>query len=209
MPFDRMIEMLRAANMPRRNFPATIVYNEGWLLRVVLDWFSCNRSASHKFTFAPNAVWFSEALLPSQFSPRQKTDSLAEGWTHADGVFGHVLIGDAALADTQVAKDATQFIVVEAKLFSPLSPGVRNAAYFDQASRNVACIAEVLSRAPLLPERLTALGFYVIAPSEQIDKNVFKRELTNEHMRETIYRRVAAYTSAERINGLTIGFCRH
>jgi hypothetical protein len=62
-------------------------------------------------------------------------DLLAEGWTHADAVIGNVTIGDSALADATLAEGAKQFIVVEAKLFSPLSPRVTNASYFDQAAR--------------------------------------------------------------------------
>ena len=41
-PHERISEMLRLASSDTRNFPATIFYNEGWLLRLVLDWFSRN-----------------------------------------------------------------------------------------------------------------------------------------------------------------------
>jgi hypothetical protein len=104
-PIERINEMLRLAGSENRLFPATIYYNEGWLLRLVVDWFSRNQSTDHRLTFETGAPWFSEALLPSQFfRTRQRDgferDNLAEGWTHADGVIGHVIIGDASLADT-------------------------------------------------------------------------------------------------------------
>jgi hypothetical protein len=38
-PIERILEMLRLASSDNRKFPATIFYNEGWLLRLVLDWF--------------------------------------------------------------------------------------------------------------------------------------------------------------------------
>jgi hypothetical protein len=142
-PLQRIYEMLCRANSERRTFPATIFYNEGWLLRLVLDWFSEHALGGHLLSFAAGAQWYSEALLPSQFLARQRGDHLAEGWTHADGVVGHIKVGSTALANTSLADDASQFLVTEAKLFSPLSPRVTNAAYFDQAARNVACIAEV------------------------------------------------------------------
>lgn len=195
---ERIREMLRLASTANRLFPATIFYNEGWLLRLVLDWFSMQNSGNHVLSFSPGARWFSEALLPSQFFARQRGDRLAEGWTHADGVIGHVAIGDAALADTTLIDSGTQFVVTEAKLFSPLSQRVTNAAYFDQAARNVACIAEVLSRARQQPESLSAIGFFVLAPQEQIARNLFLRELSTESLQEKVSRRVSEYASPER-----------
>src|ERR1051326_9494522 len=118
-PRERIYEMLRLANSADRKFPATIFYNEGWLLRLVLDWFSRQDNPSdHPLNFAPCSRWFSEALLPSQFLARDRRDHLAEGWTHADGVIGHVTIGSGALANAALADSASQFLVTEAKLFS-------------------------------------------------------------------------------------------
>lgn len=165
----------------------------------MLDWFSRQSLEAHFLNFAPGTRWFSEALLPSQFFARQRGDQLAEGWTHADGVIGHVVIGENALASTKLAEGAEQFIITEAKLFSPLSPRVTNANYFDQAARNVACIAEVLSRARRRPEQLFSLGFYVLAPSEQIARNLFKNELSKESIQDKVARRVSEYPFADRV----------
>src|SRR5437879_1770562 len=110
-PLERIIDLLRLAETENRIFPATLFYNEEWLLRLVLDWFSRQSSEGHQPNFAPGARWFSEALLPSQFFSRQRADPLAEGWTHADGVIGHVVIGAPALANTKLAEGAVQFIV--------------------------------------------------------------------------------------------------
>jgi hypothetical protein len=195
---DKINGMLRLANTQTRIFPATVFYNEGWLLRLVLDWFSQHAGNEHVLKFAPGARWFSEALLPSQFLARQRADRLAEGWTHADGVIGNVVIGDSALANTKLADGAVQFIVTEAKLFSPLSGRVTNAPDFDQAARNVACIAEVLFRAKQRPEGLSSLGFYVIAPSEQIAGNVFGSKLLKESIRNKVLLRVSQYPSPDR-----------
>ena len=134
---SRIQEMLHLAEGHDRLFPATILFNEGWLLRLVLSWFSSAGANEQPISFGPGARWFSEALLPSQFLPRSRGDPLGEGWTHADGVIGNVTIGISALADAKLLPDATQFIVTEAKLFSPLSPRVTHAAYFDQAARSI------------------------------------------------------------------------
>jgi hypothetical protein len=195
---ERIREMLHLASTANRLFPATIFYNEGWLLRLVLDWFSRQASSNHALGFRAGARWFSEALLPSQFFARRRGDTLAEGWTHADGVIGHVAIGDAALADTTLIAGGAQFVVTEAKLFSPLAQRVTNAAYFDQAARNVACIAEVLFRAHRRPEGLSAIGFLVLAPQEQITRNLFQRELSLESLQDKVSRRVSEYELPEK-----------
>jgi hypothetical protein len=194
---QRIYEMLCLANSDNRNFPATIFYNEGWLLRLALDWFSRQAVDNHPLSFEPGSRWFSEALLPSQFLARQRSDSLAEGWTHADGVIGHVTIGSGALANATLMDGATQLIITEAKLFSPLSPGVTHARDFDQAARNVACIAEVLCRGKRPPGHLSSLGFFVIAPSEQIErKRVFGSLLTEASINDKVRRRVAGYADS-------------
>jgi len=192
--YSRIVEMLRLAGSNERLFPATLLYNEGWLLRLVLDWFA-NRKASegHVLSFHPGARWFSEALLPSQFFASSRGDALAEGWTHADGVVGHVAIGSAALADTRLNQDAEQFVVTEAKLFSPLSAGVRNASYYDQAARNVACMAEILCRAGRRPENLRSLAFLVLAPRSQIELGVLEGLLAKDSIRAKVARRIGEY----------------
>ena len=139
-------EMLLSAVSSQPLFPPTLLYNEGWLLRLVLDWFSRHSVQDHPLTFAAGSRWFSEALLPSPFPARYRGDKLAENWTHADGVVGHFQIGKKGRTDLKLLPGATQFIVLEAKIFSSLSPGVTHASYYDQAARTVACMAEVLRR---------------------------------------------------------------
>jgi hypothetical protein len=143
----KFFDLLALAGSDQRKFPATELYREGWLLRLILDWFSKNQVDGHPLNFALHSGWYSEARLPSRFLARKRIDDFAEGWTHADGVIGHFEIDHASHARLNLAPEAEQFVVIEAKLFSPLSPGVTKAKYFDQAARSVACIAEVLFQA--------------------------------------------------------------
>ena len=147
MVLDRIVSMLRSCDSAAPLFPPTELFGEGWLLRLFLDLFSTHRVDNHPLSFSQRARWFSEALLPSAFLPRYRGDPLAESWTHADGVIGHFHIGHVGRADLSLSHDASQFIVLEAKMFSKLSSGVTHARYFDQAARTVACMAEVLRRA--------------------------------------------------------------
>ena len=204
--FDRIHEMLRLSRDAARVFPATVLYNEGWLLRLVLDWFSCQPTPTHALAFAKGARWFSEALLPTQFFARRRGDELAEGWTHADAVIGHVSIGGSAVADTRLAAGATQFLVTEAKLYSPLSSGVTNAPYFDQAARNVACMAELLQRAGRPPDQMSSLGFFVLAPAKQITGSVFATEMSPQSLRDKVTRRVSEYADPSKHQWLSEWF---
>ena len=161
-----------------------------------MDWFSANDLPDHPLTLLRASRWYSEALLPSAFLPRWKGDPLAESWTHADGAIGQFRIGQQGKTDLSLLPDAEQFVVLEAKLFSRLASGVTNAKYFDQAARNVACIAEVLKRAEQDPPSLSRLGFYVVAPLSQIDAGVFVAEMDRDSIREKVGRRVAEYDKA-------------
>ena len=142
----KIADLLASAGEPRRVFPATTLYNEGWLLRLVLDWFSLQPPSAYPLSFYPGATWFSEGLLPTRFSSEASDRRLAEGSTHADGVVGHVSIGLHGKADVSLVGDARQLLIAEAKLASPLTARVTNAPHFDQAARSVSCIAQLVSR---------------------------------------------------------------
>lgn len=163
------------------------------MLRLVLEWFSTNRNINHFLSFDETATWFSEARLASTFLPRRRGDKQAEGYTHADGVIGHFKIGSAGQSDLTVLRDATELKVVEAKMFSKLSKGTTHAPRYNQAARNVACIAEILQIAKRKPDELQSLGFYVLAPKEQIDAGVFGDQLEKQSLEEVVWERVDGY----------------
>lgn len=195
---ERIAALLAKAAGADRVFPATELYNEGWMLRLVLDWFSKNPHVDHDLKFGEGSRWYSEALLPSAFLQRKRGDKLAESWTHADGVIGHFSIGKNSSGDLSLEYNATQLVVTEAKMFSKLSAGVTNARYFDQAARNVACIAEVAKRAAIAPTSFTNIAFFVVAPQERIDEGVFSEQMDVDSMREVVRRRVEEYAESEK-----------
>jgi hypothetical protein len=192
---DSIHRLIAAAESKPTYFPPTLIYNEGWLLRLVLDWYSRHKLTSHPLIFQPRSTWFSEALLPTPFGPRHRGDSRAESRTHADGIIGHFSIGSSAKADARLLGDATQLIVIEAKIYSPLSAGTRNAPNFDQAARNIACITELLNRVNRPPSQMTSLGFFVLAPEAQIKTGVFTSKLDKEHIRVKVQSRAEAFKS--------------
>lgn len=198
MVLDRISTMLDLCNTESRLFPATDLYNEGWLLRLILQWFSTHNIQDHPLAFSESARWFSEALLPTAFRPRSREDELGEAWTHADGVIGHFTIGKTRKVDLALKKHAQQFVVIEAKMFSKLSSGVTHARYYDQAARTVACMAEVLEKKRTPASEISHLGFYVLAPSEQFKKlPTFQKYTSMVSIREKVERRVRAYENTE------------
>jgi len=193
MTLYKITSMLESCNTASSYFPPTELYNEGWLLRLILQWFASNSIDGHPLAFEGSAKWFSEALIPTAFLPRTQKDPLGESWTHADGVIGHFKIGNHGKGDLSLHKDAKQFIVTEAKMFILLSPGVTHAKYFDQAARNVACIAETLKRANRHPNKLSHMAFHVLAPKSQIDAGVFEKNMTYDSIHSKVQRRIKEY----------------
>jgi len=193
MSQNKLINLLESLASETSHFPPTILYNEGWLLRIIVDWFATHPVNDHPLTLLEGSTWFSEALLPSAFLARYRGDPLAEASTHVDGVIGHFSIGKTGKADLSLQPDARQFVVLEAKLFSGLAPGVAKARYYDQAARSVACMAEVLCRANRDPANLDGFGFCVLAPASQMDKQMFTEFLDKESIRAKVERRAGEY----------------
>ena len=170
------------------HFPATLIYEEGWLLRVALEMSRSLKtslvepnSASQRrrwpFVFKDDDWWYSEARLDSPFPrvSRKNRNEKPEGSTHADAVVRNGAIGsrrDGHKARLD-AKNTTRLDVFEAKLGSSLSAGTRYVPDYNQAARNVACILWATFEAELEPEAIK-LGFWVVAP--EVQRTAFARD---------------------------------
>lgn len=196
--YEQIQKLLKKCENDSTVMPPTILFNEGWMLRLILSSFEklTVENNQHPLSIPSGCKWYSEALLPSAFLAEYRGDSRSESWTHADGVIGNFDIGDKAKGDLSLKKDATHFVVTEAKMFSKLSSGVKNAPYFNQAARNIACMAEVLKRADRHPDDLDTLGFYVLAPASQITQGIFKNHLDKGSLHRTVERRISEYEGA-------------
>ncbi|MDF1514219.1 MAG: hypothetical protein P1S60_10460 [Anaerolineae bacterium] len=186
-------ELIASFNPAQPNFSPTEIYNENWLVKIALHQASGITDTAFPLSFLPCSTWFSEGLLPTAFKPRFRGDSLGESRTHADGVIGHIRIGERGKADLELSTNAKQFTVVEAKMNAPLSPGISHARYYDQAARTVACMAEVMARARVQPNSLNILDFILLAPEENISQGKFDNELNEASVKEKVERRVSAY----------------
>ena len=122
-----LTDLLTSYNPESPNFRPTEIYNESWLVKLVMAQASSIPTEDHPLSFLPGSSWYSEALLPTVFKARKGKDPLAESRTNADGVIGHFNIGQKAKADFELLENSRQFTVVEAKINSPLAKGVKKA----------------------------------------------------------------------------------
>jgi hypothetical protein len=193
---EQVARLLARCGQPDSVLPPTTLFNEGWMLRLVLDWAAQHRSSIKALGFAEGSIWYSEALLASRFRPRKRGDTAAEGFTHADGVIGHFRLRPGGRGDIELLSTAQQLIVVEAKMASGLSSGTKYAPEFNQAARSVACIAHLLADSGIAPSHLTSLGFVVVAPATRIAEGVFTLALDKVAMCEVVTRRAEAFDAA-------------
>lgn len=187
---DELVALIAGLDQDARRMPATVVYNEGWMLRLLLAAAEVQAIGPIQ-RIAPPAQWFSEGQLPTPFG-RQR-GAYSESNTNADGVVGHFTIADRTRAGLQISADAIRFEVFEAKMFAKLSRGIRGAENYDQVARTIACMAHALRLANRLPNDVKALAFYVVAPEEQIEARRFTQFLDPDHIRQRISDRIAQF----------------
>src|SRR5271157_5000059 len=86
---DDVLGILGSVDTDDPHLPPTALYNEGWLLRLVLAAMK-RHGVAYPFPIESISRWYSEALLNSAFlaSAGRPSNSLAESHTHADGVVG-------------------------------------------------------------------------------------------------------------------------
>lgn len=174
---------------------AEALYNEGWLLRLSLA-LHTSQIKCLPVEVARETRWLSEPLMYTPFRATHRGDKLAERHTHADAVLGHVGIAPDAKRGLTLNEDATQLVVFEAKMDSPLSSGTRNASTYDQAVRNVACIAETLSRRKRSLGEMKTLAFYVISPERWQTRH--QPFLNKSQMKQKVLTRIQLYDSPHR-----------
>lgn len=190
---ESIFRLLERLETDERSMPSTILYNEGWMLRLVLD----AGGKGHLPSVLPSGTpWYSEAQLRTPFG--RERGPKHEANTHADGVVGDF----TDIADTksglEVHAESKRFLILEAKMYSALSASTKNAPGYDQAARNVACIAETLRRAGCRPESMSAIGFYVIAPKSQIDSGLFEGPMSAQSIRLRVAERIQQFNGIAR-----------
>jgi hypothetical protein len=190
-----IFETIEKFDSQENNLQPTLLYNEGWMLRLVLKWFSDHKGIDHHLSMKENTRWFSEGLIKSKFAATFRGDNLAEGYTHADGLYGDFVIGGNGFGDVALKDNCRQFAVVEAKMFSKLSPGITHSPNYNQFARNVACICNLVTESK---QNVEDIGFFVIIPKLQItNEGTFYQYFDNENVMDVVLERVNQYKGRE------------
>ena len=83
------------------------------------------------------------------------------------------------------------FTVIESKIGTDFSKKVKNAPYYDQATRTVACISAELMGENISPDSLHNFGFLAIAPEIMIPKGNIPHFMTKDHMKRIVDQRIS------------------
>ena len=173
MVIEQIAELyLKCNNKQEKCFPPTALFNETWMLRLILDWFKQNNDKTtdeHFLHFSETAKWYSEPLLPTPFIRINKP----EHRTSADAILGE-WESDGTKEGVKIPVKAKQFFVLEAKMNSGLSKSTKNTQEegYLQSSRTIACMIQMLYDRNGGSEKNTEdnikVAYYVIAPEEKI-----------------------------------------
>lgn len=174
-------------------YPPTSIFNEGWLVRLVMDWFSQHPASGHPLHFLSGSTWFSDGLIATPFLPRFRNDPLGEGRAHTSAVFGHIAISRENKVDLVAGTELPQFCVIDARLMNDPNPSQRGFPGFDPSARLVACTAETLRRARIRPEECDSLALFLVAPQERLDRQEFDTAFNLNTIQRKVQRRVKAY----------------
>jgi hypothetical protein len=165
----------------------TFIYNESWMLRLVLNWFSGHKDiGSYYLSMNSGTRWYPQALLPSPFL----RTPLRENYTEADAVYGDLEIGDRGDTDVKLIKPCRQFAVVEAKMNSPYSPDVTHASEYNQAARTVACMSKVIELSGQPVDAIEKIAFFTLLPAEKAKREQFKDFTSKDHIEATVNKRI-------------------
>jgi len=168
------IEKIKALRKLAEKINPTIIYNEGWMVRLLVEESIRTEIKVQDIDFSKIKEWTSEAQISSPFEGADlKENTQNERKTHADIILGDFLIAYKSNTAISIEKETPPKIlgIIEAKMGSALSPGVKNtkSKNYNQASRSVCCLAHVTKESPECE-----IFFAVVAPKKKIDDTKLK-----------------------------------
>jgi hypothetical protein len=158
-----ILEIIKTIESSSANVNPTQIYNEGWMTRLLVYYSIQEKIKLKEIDFSSINYWTSEALLSSPFL---KVSTVREGYTHTDIALGDFTVDYEKKGQIIVNPQAKQFGVIEAKMKSPLSKGTANAPDYNQAIRNITCIAHNT-------KINCKTFFYVLLPESKLNKAGF------------------------------------
>ncbi|MFC1784974.1 hypothetical protein ACFL0J_05030 [Candidatus Neomarinimicrobiota bacterium] len=187
---NEIIKSINEGNTPNLN--PTKIYEEGWMIRLLVYYSIINKIAINTTTnnnidytidFAKKINWCSEAVISSPFA---KAPKKKEHNTHADMALGDFKVEFENDAKIILDKEPKFFGILEAKIKSNLSKNVKNADDYNQASRTLACIANLTHE-----HEECEIFFGLVAPREKI--KTLKEQISNKTIKRQVESRFNPY----------------
>lgn len=138
--FSEMIEKIseneKETGYRSHNVMMTSIYNEGWLLKLFLNWYCRNLDEFGADFFPKSGKWFSEASIGTFFG--SKNFKKCDRQTKADAIIGDFEFHSDKKTEAILSEENFKRIaIIEAKLKSPFSPRTKNGKDYDQMTRYI------------------------------------------------------------------------
>lgn len=173
-----IIEIINSIGTPMPNVNPTVFYNEGWITRLLVLSSIQEKIKLGNVDFSCINNWTSEALISSPFINAQNH---REGYTHADIAVGDFKVDYSKRGKIIVNDDAILFGIIEAKMGSNLSKGTKHVKEYNQACRNLVCIAyNTLDKADC------KLFFYVVAPESKLEYHKINAQIALNTVKQQV-----------------------
>lgn len=183
---NSFLDIIKSIDSRLPNINPTEIYNEGWMTRLLVYYSLQEKINLEDLDFKKIETWTSEALISSPFV---KADFKREGYTHADMALGDFSVDYKDRGEIKILDNAKIFGIIEAKMGSNLSQGTTHAPNYNQASRNLACIASNTF------DKECEIFFGVAAPEKMLKKHEIKEQIDLNTMICQIEERFSDYTS--------------
>jgi hypothetical protein len=181
----KIIEKIEALNALSKGINPTIVYNEGWMVRLLVMQSIEEKIEVENINFGQFQNWTSEAQILSPFQGSElKKVKLNETRTHTDIIIGDFDIDFDNDAGVLINKQNAKIVgIIEAKMGSDLSQGVTNAKEYNQVSRSICCLAY---NAP----KNCKIFVFVAAPKSTLEKHKIPEQICDKTIRDQIDNRL-------------------
>jgi hypothetical protein len=177
---NNIIEKINALSDLVENINPTIIYNEGWMIRLLVIQSMIEKLKIKGIDFGKLAAknWSSEALITSPFV---ETKENREGYTHADIILGDFNVNYNERGEVKLDEFPEILGIIEAKMGSNLSQGTTNAKNYNQASRNICCLSYLTKNKPDCK-----IFFVIAAPQKTIENYNIKDQIKIKKIKDQI-----------------------
>lgn len=181
--------------IPECIFPETEIFNEGWLLRGILNSLMGIKDIkdtvlSDFLPFPDDSKRYSEGRLDTPFKPRFKGDSnYTETQTPIDGIVGHFEIYGTKKSGIKISDNFNYLSIFEAKMYSSIGKGKKEVPNFSQVTRIISCMIFQIMKIEKLENKKIFL--VILYPDDHANIDCLK--YTNQFIKDEIKERLKNY----------------